>query len=44
MEDGWWQQESVDIALVTLVIAVHYFYMRDVWAPLKVRPFIGMDG
>ena len=24
--------------LVTLVAAVHYFYMRDVWVPLAHHP------
>ena len=37
---GKWRTSMVVGALVTLVAAVHYFYMRDVWASTGASPTV----
>merc|ERR1712159_217843 len=37
---GKWRTSMVVGGLVTLVAAVHYFYMRDVWAATEASPTV----
>ena len=38
--DGKWRTSMIVGGLVTLVAAVHYFYMRDVWVATGASPTV----